>query len=55
MGNDRNDGTPEPSDKSKRDARLAAALRENLRKRKAQARARRKSGPDSPDGSGEHG
>jgi hypothetical protein len=29
-----------PSDSAQRQARLAAALRENLRKRKAQARAR---------------
>ena len=34
-------GAP-PSD---REARLAAALRENLRKRKAQARARQDAGP----------
>jgi hypothetical protein len=33
-------GTPPPAGGAERRARLAAALRENLRKRKAQARAR---------------
>lgn len=33
-----------------REARLAAALRENLRKRKAQARARVERGPTSDEG-----
>ncbi len=55
MGNNRKDGTPEQGDKSKREARLAAALRENLRKRKAQARARHQGGANSPESSGEQG
>jgi hypothetical protein len=56
MGNNRgNSDTPEKSGQSKRDARLAAELRANLRKRKAQARARRQSAPDTPKGSGENG
>lgn len=33
-------GTPKRSKQAERDQRLAAALRENLRRRKAQARAR---------------
>ena len=55
MGNNRKAGTPEQGDKSKREARLAAALRENLRKRKAQARARHQGGANSPESSGEQG
>ena len=42
-----------PAGKAGREARLAAALRENLRKRKAQARAREaaeKPGDDPPEG-----
>jgi len=37
---DRPPKPPTPATKPDREARLAAALRENLRKRKAQARAR---------------
>jgi len=56
MGNNRGySDTPEKSGQSKRDARLAAELRANLRKRKAQARARRNSGHGSPEGPGENG
>jgi len=50
-----NGDTPETGVRSKREARLAAALRANLRKRKAQARARRQSGGGAPEGSGEDG
>lgn len=35
-----------------REERLAAALRENLKKRKAQARARNGAGEDAPPGEG---
>jgi hypothetical protein len=41
-----------PASKAEREARLAAALRANLRRRKAQARARQAppTGPDEPEG-----
>jgi hypothetical protein len=39
--------TPSPTEGAERRARLAAALRENLRKRKAQARARATPAADS--------
>ncbi|NGM22685.1 hypothetical protein G3576_21915 [Roseomonas stagni] len=39
---------PRTSAKAEREARLAAALRENLRKRKAQARARAEDTPPPP-------
>jgi len=56
MGNNRgNSDTPEQGGQSEREARLAAALRANLRKRKAQARARRQSGRHTPEGPGENG
>lgn len=38
--------------KAEREARLAAALRENLKKRKAQDRARKAENPASEDESG---
>jgi hypothetical protein len=45
--------TPGRSMSDNRKARLAEALRTNLRKRKAQARARAAGGDDQPAGSGE--
>ena len=41
-------GPPVQETKSAREARLAAALRENLRRRKAQARARAAEAPPKP-------
>ena len=47
---DRVDAVTRPADDEKQ-ARLAAALRENLKRRKAQARARRseEAGPEQPE------
>jgi len=42
-------GSSGPTAKTESD-RLAAALRDNLKRRKAQARARREPGPDRHDG-----
>jgi hypothetical protein len=42
--------TPQPTKNAARAERLAVALRENLRKRKEQARARRSSGADRREG-----
>jgi hypothetical protein len=49
---DRKAGDRRPEDDKR--ARLAAALRENLKKRKAQARGRR-AGPDASEDSGSGG
>jgi hypothetical protein len=38
-----------PPDKDDRDARLAAALRENLKRRKAQTRTQQKKGKQPPE------
>ena len=41
--------SPKPSEKALREQRLQAALRENLKRRKAQARGRAETGtPDEP-------
>lgn len=45
---DRPPKPPAPATKPDREARLAAALRENLRKRKAQARAREDAAKPEP-------
>jgi len=44
------DAKDPPSGQSDREARLAAALRANLRRRKAQARARRSGERQTPGG-----
>jgi hypothetical protein len=50
---DRPPKPPAPATKAEREARLAAALRENLRKRKAQARAREEAAkPTEPPAKG---
>ncbi|TAJ27734.1 MULTISPECIES: hypothetical protein [unclassified Bosea (in: a-proteobacteria)] len=53
---DRVDAVTRPADDEKQ-ARLAAALRENLKRRKAQARARRseEAGPQQPEPSAQGG
>ncbi|MDF3075671.1 MAG: hypothetical protein K0S54_3338 [Alphaproteobacteria bacterium] len=46
---------PPPSEAELRQQRLAAALRDNLKKRKAQARARTDSAAESDDSAGKPG